>query len=204
MNYEVPIGTLNLLHDGEHGIMPVIKSDTGWIDCEGQAENPAKIPQLEQVLRSERPSEPTFTWKDYLLRPRKTNERIRTYWRSEQQWADGHRYVYGGLVGLYINMPDLRGRKSPAGENMNERGFTAIEILVVLLIMGILTAIAIPTFKGQQRIAENRVACQEGKQKACDWLDEEGHSRLPVKSPTPSDTICVYKNGEKIGCVQED
>ncbi len=53
---------------------------------------------------------------------------------------------------------NIAGRKSDGAEEGAEGGFTLIELMVVLLIMAILLAIAIPTFLGVKGSAQNRAA----------------------------------------------
>jgi prepilin-type N-terminal cleavage/methylation domain-containing protein len=57
-----------------------------------------------------------------------------------------------------MERPRPRGRHSVAGGRSGEAGFTLIELMVVVLIIAILIAIAIPTFLGARSRAQDRVA----------------------------------------------
>ena len=52
----------------------------------------------------------------------------------------------------------LNDRRHAAGEIGEDSGFTPIELMVVLLILAILLAIAIPTFLGVTKSANDRAA----------------------------------------------
>src|ERR1700722_19245116 len=52
----------------------------------------------------------------------------------------------------------LNDRRSYEGESGEDAGFTLIELMVVLLILAILLAIAIPTFLGVTKSANDRAA----------------------------------------------
>jgi len=63
----------------------------------------------------------------------------------------------GWVKDCHRRAADRIGQRTPA-ENETNEGFTLIELMVVLLILGILLAIAIPTFLGTTKGAEDRQA----------------------------------------------
>ena len=85
----------------------------------------------------------------------------------------------------------------------NKKGFTLMEMLIVVAIIAVLVAIAIPTFKGQMKKANEatdaaniRAAYAEA---VLDSLDKNGTGTAETQANMKTGTWDTFKAGDKIG-----
>jgi type IV pilus assembly protein PilA len=71
------------------------------------------------------------------------------------QQEDEPMILWSGITGWRLSTPALEARRSRQLSS-SDAGFSMVELMVVLLVLGILLAIAIPTFLGTQSAANDR------------------------------------------------
>jgi type IV pilus assembly protein PilA len=87
-------------------------------------------------------------------------------------------------------------RRAPSGPRTDAPGFTLVEVLVVVLVIGVLSAIALPVFVAQQRNGQDG----DAKSNARNLLTQVEACRTDRRDPRECDTaVELQENGLVLG-----
>lgn len=83
-------------------------------------------------------------------------------------------------------------------KKMNKKGFTIVELVIVIAVIAILAAVLIPTFSGIVDKANKSKSLQEVRNAYTVYMSEQLHANQPVASPVHvkfgTDTDVYYVN----------